>query len=193
MHVDGSNCSDRLTTVGLTGTVSGNDVSLTSTSVAGQFTTLSGRSNGDSFAGTYTVKGDCADGDQGRVTGSRILQISNGFTGTFTASGGQTFDVAGNVAQDNRASSEGSFGLSGTVSFRTSHETLGVHFAAVGTSSALRVRGIPWGWGIPRINRGRNRRVNFTSAIFRPERRGQLAIQYNMRGGDAPCNDCWWD
>ena len=145
VHVDGSNCLDRLTTVGLTGTVSGNNVSLTSTSMAGQFTTLSGSSNGNSFAGTYTIKGGCAE--QGRVTGRRILPISNAFTGTFTASGGESFDVGGNVAQDNRAGSEGSFGLSGTVSFRTSCFSSGTFKSGtfpsgsfiIGTSTALEI------------------------------------------------------
>jgi hypothetical protein len=35
-------------------------------------------------------------------------------------SGGETFDVAGNMAQDSSASSDGSFGITGTVAFRTS-------------------------------------------------------------------------
>ena len=35
--------------------------------------------------------------------------------------------------------------------------------------------------------------LHVTSAIFRPERCGQLAIQYNIYGGDAPRNHCWWD
>src|SRR6185369_9087956 len=66
------------------------------------------------------------------------------------------------------------------------YETLIEHFmAAFGHRSTLRVRGIPAGRGIPRIN--------FSSPIFRPERYGQLAIQYNIHGGNAPRNDCWWD
>ena len=145
VHVDGSNCLDRLTTVGLTGTVSGNNVSLTSTSTAGQFTTLSGSSNGNSFAGTYTIR--AAVPNRARVTGRRILPISNAFTGTFTASGGESFDVGGNVAQDNRAGSEGSFGLSGTVSFRTSCFSSGTFKSGtfpsgsfiIGTSTALEI------------------------------------------------------
>lgn len=147
VHVDSSNCSDRLTTVGLTGTVSGNDVSLTSTSPGGELTTLSGSSNGDSFAGTYSIKGGCADGDQGRIIGNRILPISNSFSGTFTPSEGESFYVAGTLAQDSRASSEGSFGLSGNVSFRTSCFSLGTLKSGifpsgsfiVGTSTALEI------------------------------------------------------
>ena len=42
VHVDGSNCFDRPTTIALTGSLSGNTVSLTSASVAGQVITLTG-------------------------------------------------------------------------------------------------------------------------------------------------------
>src|SRR5437762_9110402 len=55
-----------------------------------------------------------------RSTGIRIPAIANTLNGTFTASGGATFDVAGDEAQSSSASTEGSFGVSGTVSFRTS-------------------------------------------------------------------------
>ena len=120
VHVDGSNCFDRLTTVGLTGTLNDSNISLTSTSVAGQVTTFTGSITGDTLNGTYTINGGCANGDQGSVTGIKIPQITNTLNATFTASGGETFDVAGTMAQDASASPEGSFGITGTVSFRTS-------------------------------------------------------------------------
>ena len=120
VHVDGSNCFDRLTTVGLTGTLNGSNISLTSTSVAGQVTTFTGSITNDTLTGTYTINGGCANGDQGSVAGIKIPHILNTLNATFTTSGGDTFDVAGNVVQDASASSEGSFGITGTVSFRTS-------------------------------------------------------------------------
>jgi hypothetical protein len=46
--------------------------------------------------------------------------IANTLSGTFTTSGGATFDVSGDEAQSSAASTEGSFGISGTVSLRTS-------------------------------------------------------------------------
>ncbi len=120
VHVDGSNCFDRLTTVGLTGTLNGSNISLTSTSVAGQVTTFTGSITNDTLTGTYTINGGCANGDQGSVAGIKIPHILNTLNATFTTSGGDTFEVAGNMVQDASASSEGSFGITGTVSFRTS-------------------------------------------------------------------------
>jgi hypothetical protein len=126
VHVDGSNCFDHLTTIGLTGTLTGSDISLTSASVAGQLITFTGTISDDAlngtdsaFAGTYTING-CANGDQGNVTGIKIPYIANILNGTFTASGGGTFDVAGDIAQDSTSSDEGSFGVTGTVTFSTS-------------------------------------------------------------------------
>ena len=126
-HVDGSNCFDHLTTVGMTGTLTGSDLSLTSSSANGQVISFTGTISDDAlngadsaFTGTYTISGGCANGDHGSVTGIRIPFIGNTLNGTFTTSGGATFDVAGDEAQYGTPSTEGSYGISGTVSFRTS-------------------------------------------------------------------------
>jgi hypothetical protein len=65
----------------------------------------------------YTINGGCANGDQGNVSGVKILYIPDDLTGTFTTSGGGTFGVAGAVAQGSASSQEGSFGVSGNVTF----------------------------------------------------------------------------
>jgi hypothetical protein len=126
VHVEGLRCFDRLTTIGLTGTLTGSNISLTSTTVDGQVITLTGRVSDDTlngadsaFAGTYTIDGGCGNGDHGNVTGIRIPFIANIVNGTFTTSGGETFDVVGDEAQVGTPSSEGSFGITGTVSFST--------------------------------------------------------------------------
>src|SRR5437762_4532552 len=83
-----------------------------------------------------------------RSTGIRIPAIANTLNGTFTASGGATFDVAGDEAQSSSASTEGSFGVSGTVSFRTSCFISGTikpgTFPSgsfiIGTSAALEIK-----------------------------------------------------
>jgi hypothetical protein len=120
VHVNGSNCFNQLTTMGLAGTLTGSNISLTSTSVAGQVMTVTGSMTDTALTGTYTINGGCANGVQGNVTGIKIPLIPNTLSGTFTASGGGTFDVAADVAQSSSASSEGSFGLTGTVTFHTS-------------------------------------------------------------------------
>ena len=126
VHVDGSNCFDRPTTVSLTGALTGSNTSLTSTSYAGQVITLTGAISDTglagtyspgAFTGTYTINGGCADGDKGNVTGVKILYIANTLNGTFKTSGGGTFAVTGNVAQDSASSQEGTFGITGTVTF----------------------------------------------------------------------------
>jgi hypothetical protein len=119
VHVDGSICFDRLTTIGLTGTLTGSNIALTSESVDGQVITVAGSITDRAFTGTYTINGGCASGDHRNVTGIRIPFIANQLSGTFTTSGQKTFSVVGDVAQSSGASLDGSFGISGTVTFST--------------------------------------------------------------------------
>jgi hypothetical protein len=121
MHVNGSNCFDPLTTVRLTGTLTGGNISLTSTSVTGESIAFTGSIvNPVTFTGTYAIDGGCANGDRGSVTGSNIPSIASQMTGSFTTSGGDTFDMAGTVDQASDGSSDGTFALKGTLSFTTS-------------------------------------------------------------------------
>lgn len=110
-HVDGSNCFDRLTTIGLIGTLSGSNVSLSSASVEGQVITLSGSISNDAFAGTYAINGGCAKGDHGNATGSRISSIDGDWRVIFKTNDQQLIGKA-TLSQDT-ASSGGSFGVSG--------------------------------------------------------------------------------
>ena len=116
VHVNGSNCFDPLTTVRLTGTLTGNKILLTSTSIDGQVITLGGDITDTAFTGTFTINGGCANGDQGNVTGAKIPSITSQLSGTFTASGREAFAVTAQVTQGS-ASSEGTFGITGTVTF----------------------------------------------------------------------------
>ncbi len=120
VHVGGSACFDRLTTVRLTGDLTSGNISLSSTSVAGQVITFTGSFNGSTLTGTYAITGGCADGDHGNVTGSEIPFIANSLDGTFTTSGGGTFSVTAGEAQNASADPEGSFAISGKVTFNTS-------------------------------------------------------------------------
>jgi len=154
LHVNGSSCFDQLTTVALTGTVTGGNISLTSTSVAGQVTTLTGSItnlavtySAGQFTGTYSINGGCASGDQGNVTGVKVPYIANLWNGTFTDFGGGTFSLSGDIAQDANASSAGSFGVSGTATLNTSCFGSGTITAGtfpsgsfiIGTSVALQI------------------------------------------------------
>jgi hypothetical protein len=124
VHLDGSNCFDHMSTIGLTGTVNGSDISFTSTSSDGQVITFTGTIGNDAvngtdsaFNGTYTIKGGCANGDQGSVTGIRVPFIGNTWNGTFTTSKQETFDASGSEAQSSTPSPAGSFGITGTATF----------------------------------------------------------------------------
>jgi hypothetical protein len=125
VHISGSNCFDRLTTMGVNGTLTGGSISLTSASVAGQVVTFTGTFSDPGtflpgqFTGTFAINGGCANGDQGNVTGVKVLYIGNTLTGTFTTSGGGTFSVAGDMAQDATSSNAGTFAITGTVTFNT--------------------------------------------------------------------------
>lgn len=120
LHVSGSNCFDRLTTVALTGTATGSNVSLALASVSGQVITVNGTVGQDGLTGSYDVKGGCAGGDQGSVTGNNVPTLANNLTGTFTNSEGSTFDVTASLAQSGSSSATGSYGISGTATFQGS-------------------------------------------------------------------------
>jgi len=119
LHVDGSNCFDRLTTISFTSTVTGNTTSLTSATIDGQVVTFTGNFSGYAFNGTYKINGGCDAGDQGTLTGINVWNIGNNLSGTFTNSAQKTFNVVGKIAESDIASSEGSFGISGTTTFAT--------------------------------------------------------------------------
>jgi len=116
VHVEGSACFDPLTIIAITGVVTGGNITLTSTSVAGEVATLTGAITSSSFSGNYTLNGGCGSGAQGHVTGMSVPTLTNSFDGTFTTSGQQTFAAALQVTQGN-ASPEGSFGITGTAAF----------------------------------------------------------------------------
>ncbi len=119
LHVDGSNCFDQLTTMGLTSTMTGNRTSLTSAAIDGQVVTFTGIFSGYTFNGTYRINGGCDAGDQGTLTGINVWNIGNNLSGTFTNSAQKTFNVVGKIAQSGSASSDGSFPITGTATFDT--------------------------------------------------------------------------
>ena len=120
VHADGSNCFDWLTTIDLIGTVTAGSLSLTSASVAGQIATFTGSIGSTAYTGTYTINGGCADGDHGNVIGTKLTYLANQLSGTLTTSGQQTFDIAGNIAQNVDPGPDGSYGIAGTATFNTS-------------------------------------------------------------------------
>ena len=121
VHVKGWNCFDYMTAISLSGDLTDDKVSLSSTAVNGQVITVTGSVSKPVeagpyivLAGTYTIRGGCADGDQGSVTGNTVDSVAGYWGGNFTAEDGSTFYVNGQLAEDG-PSSEGSYGISGQI------------------------------------------------------------------------------
>ena len=105
-------CFDPLTTIALSGTASGSSVSLALAPISGQVITVNGTVSQFALTGSYSIKGGCANGDQGNVNGANIPILANTLNGTFT------FDVPESVAQSSSSSVDGSYGISGTATFQ---------------------------------------------------------------------------
>ena len=117
MHFDASPCFDQLTTIDVGGTGAGSNLSLTSTSVAGQIITLTGRITNNTVDGTYAIDGGCANGDQGSLNGIKIPALTGGWRG-HTIVSDQTGNLTLTLTQGN-ANADGTFGLSGSTSNAT--------------------------------------------------------------------------
>jgi hypothetical protein len=154
VHVSGSNCFDRLTTIGLAGTLAGGNLSLTSASVAGQVATFAGNLTDpgpyfpEQFSGTYAISGGCAGGDQGNVSGVKVGSMGGYWAGDLTSGTGDINRLTVTLAQGS-ATPEGIFGLTGTAFFEvgtcfTSAKILSGTFPAgsyvIGSSVSLEIQ-----------------------------------------------------
>jgi hypothetical protein len=118
VHVDGSGCFDRQSTISVNGTLSGNKISLTSASVGGQVVKITGTVTNTSITGDYSIEGGCADGDQGSISASKVPLITSSVSGTFTAFGKAPFDLAFQLVQGNDDAA-GTFGITGSATVST--------------------------------------------------------------------------
>jgi hypothetical protein len=121
VHVDGWTCFDPQTAIGVTGTLTDGNVSLTSTSVDGQVIAIAGSISKKigfpyTLTGTYAINGGCANGEQGNVAGYSVDSLTGYWAGNLTTAGAETIHWDVQLDRGN-ASSEGSFGLTGTFTF----------------------------------------------------------------------------
>jgi hypothetical protein len=114
MHVDNSSCYDLLTDVPMTGTISGSNVNLTSSSVNSQVIAVKGTVGTNTITGTYTITGGCSDGDKGSVSAMFVPSITGTWKATET-SGSTTVTTTATVTQGATATTDGIFPLSGTL------------------------------------------------------------------------------
>src|SRR5277367_1524718 len=77
LYVVNSNCYSPSTTITFTGTVKGDNLTLTSTGISGQVISVTSAAMGSSsFSGTYTVTGGCDGGDTGNLSANTVPSIS---------------------------------------------------------------------------------------------------------------------
>jgi hypothetical protein len=124
LHVAGGNCFNQQNVIGLTGTLTDGNISLTSASVDadGQVITFTGsitvKANfPDTLTGTYAINGGCANGDQGNVNGYSAGAFNGPWYGNLTTAGGATIHWGTDPLGQLGPSSEGSFGLTGAFTF----------------------------------------------------------------------------
>jgi hypothetical protein len=122
VHVTGGNCFDEQNVIGLTGTLTDGNVSLTSASVDGQVIAFAGsitiKANfPDALTGTYAVTGGCANGDQGNVTGYSVGAFNGSWYGNLTTAAGANIHWGTEKMGQVSPSSEGSFGITGAFTF----------------------------------------------------------------------------
>lgn len=117
MHVFDSACfisaEDNLP---LSGSFSGDTLTLTSGTLDSQVVTVKATGTGASLTGTYSVAGGCADGDHGTIVASYLPPVTGTWTSTFKDYG-NTVSMSATLTQASTADANGVFPLSGTVSF----------------------------------------------------------------------------
>jgi hypothetical protein len=120
VHISGSTCFDVSEAISISGTLNGSSLVLQVPSSSGQEITVTGTATTNSVSGNYSVAGGCANGDSGTVMGNAVPSISGTWTGPINESGGagETLSIA--LTQAATASADGSFALTGTVTYANS-------------------------------------------------------------------------
>ena len=154
-----ANCQSLFTSgIPVTGTFSGDTLTLTSANFSNQIVTVNAAGSGNSLTGTYSVAGGCADGDKGTIAASYLPPITGTWTGTFMNPDGTVIPIDPNNPREgvetarltltqSATATDGYFPLSGT--FETSFSCLGsgTIFGAgnayvMGTSVVIRGAGV---------------------------------------------------
>ncbi|HEX4486145.1 MAG TPA: hypothetical protein VH088_07770 [Terriglobales bacterium] len=117
MHIDNSSCYDLSTDVPFSGSISGTNATLTSSSISGQVITVTGTvSNSTLLQGSYTIAGGCATGDHGSVTGTLVPSISATWKAIDNSSG-TTVTITGAITESSTSATDGIYGLSGNITY----------------------------------------------------------------------------
>jgi hypothetical protein len=119
LYISNTLCYDPTAAVAFTGSVSGNNVTLTSASVNSQVITITATgTSGSALSGTYTLAGgSCASGDTGTIAAVVVPSLTGTWNGSVTGSGGSNVTLSLALTQAAQASSDGTFALTGTATY----------------------------------------------------------------------------
>jgi hypothetical protein len=101
-------------TLSFTGTVKGSDITLTSQAFDGNVISVTASGTKDSLSGNYTITGGCAD--KGTITAGAVPSISGTWNGTIS-NGGTGTGISVVLTQSATASQDGTFALTGTLTY----------------------------------------------------------------------------
>jgi len=120
MHINNSPCFILASDVPVSGSISGQTVTLSSAASVGPVVTVSANAtSATAMTGTYTVAGTCADGDKGTISANLVPSITGSWHGTFTSqvTPGTTINATANLTQSPTPNADGFFPVTGTVTF----------------------------------------------------------------------------
>ena len=113
LSIVGSGCITPQT-IAFTGKVDGKNITLTSATFDGIVITVKASGAKDSLTGTYTVTGGCPD--QGTLTAGAVPSITGIWNGTI-ANGDTSTGISAALTQAATASQDGTFALTGTLTY----------------------------------------------------------------------------
>lgn len=122
LHFVGSPCLDFLTDVPVSGSVSGQKVTLTSPVITGEVVTVNASGSATALSGTYTLTASgpsCGASDQGTFTATVVPSVSGTWHGAFSSSvnPGTNINVSANITQSAAPDAHGFFPITGTLTF----------------------------------------------------------------------------
>lgn len=143
--VNSASCFNLNDDIPLSGTVSGQSVTLTSPVVDGAVLTVNASGSSNALSGTYTVTVSnttsvtCVGGnDQGTFSANLVPSLGGSWQGTLTSDiGGPTLSLTANITQSATPDAHGFFPVSGTVTFSGSTCFTSGDFASTPAESHL--------------------------------------------------------
>jgi hypothetical protein len=110
-------CYNNLADISLTGSVAGSQLLLSSIPVDSQVLSLDMKANqaSDQVTGSYSIKGGCASGDSGTITGQKYAIVNGTYTGALLNDSSRTMSLT--LSQNQHGTGDGGYQTSGNASF----------------------------------------------------------------------------